>query len=50
MKGRDLQKSVTITFEEAAFGTKKQIKLQIEAWAVEDIFLMLLQNKVSTCL
>ena len=27
MKGRDLQKSVTITFEEAAFGTKKQIKL-----------------------
>lgn len=27
MKGRDLQKAVTITFEEAAFGVKKQIKL-----------------------
>ena len=27
MKGRDLQKGLTITFEEAAFGTKKQIKL-----------------------
>jgi len=27
MKGRDLQKAITITFEEAAFGAKKQIKL-----------------------
>ena len=27
MKGKDLQKGLTITFEEAAFGTKKQIKL-----------------------
>lgn len=27
MKGSDLQKGITITFEEAAFGTKKQIKL-----------------------
>jgi molecular chaperone DnaJ len=26
-KGQDLQKSVTVTFEEAAFGTKKQIQL-----------------------
>ena len=26
-KGRDLQKGVSITFEEAAFGTKKEIKL-----------------------
>ena len=26
-KGRDLQKAVTITFEEAAFGTKKEIRL-----------------------
>ena len=26
-KGSDIQKSMTITFEEAAFGTKKQIKL-----------------------
>ena len=26
-KGQDLQKSVTITFEEAAFGTKKQIQI-----------------------
>ena len=26
-KGRDIQKAVTITFEEAAFGTKKQIRL-----------------------
>ena len=26
-KGRDLQKAITITFEEAAFGTKKQIEL-----------------------
>jgi molecular chaperone DnaJ len=25
MKGRDLQKGITITFEEAAFGTKKQV-------------------------
>ena len=27
MKGRDVQKAVTVTFEEAAFGVKKQIKL-----------------------
>ena len=27
MKGRDLQKGLTITFEEAAFGTKKQINI-----------------------
>ncbi|MCL2436838.1 MAG: molecular chaperone DnaJ [Clostridiales bacterium] len=27
MKGRDLQKGITITFEEAAFGTKKKITL-----------------------
>lgn len=27
MKGRDLQKAVTITFEEAAFGTKKEISV-----------------------
>lgn len=27
VKGRDIQKAVTITFEEAAFGTKKHIKL-----------------------
>ncbi len=27
MKGRDLQKAITITFEEAAFGTKKEIQL-----------------------
>jgi molecular chaperone DnaJ len=26
-KGRDLQKAITITFEEAAFGTKKEIEL-----------------------
>lgn len=27
MKGRDLQKSISITFEEAAFGTKKEISV-----------------------
>lgn len=27
MKGRDLQKGLTITFEEAAFGTKKQVTI-----------------------
>jgi len=27
MKGRDLQKGITITFEEAAFGTKKQVTI-----------------------
>jgi len=27
MKGRDLQKGLTVTFEEAAFGTKKQITI-----------------------
>ena len=27
MKGRDLQKAITITFEEAAFGTKKEISI-----------------------
>ena len=27
MKGRDLQKAITITFEEAAFGTKKEISV-----------------------
>ena len=27
MKGRDLQKAITISFEEAVFGTKKQLKL-----------------------
>ena len=27
VKGRDLQKAVTITFEEAAFGTKKKIRM-----------------------
>lgn len=27
MKGRDLQKAIRITFEEAAFGTKKKIKI-----------------------
>lgn len=27
LKGKDLQKTISITFEEAAFGTKKQLKI-----------------------